>query len=206
MAENPLPSQSSINENTFYVLQCLVFHFLNYKISVFICLLQINPLIAPGIKGINHLFHRRKVNLQRRTLSSLFQILFVSFHFLAKLSYSMDTEEPAEPFQNSLYPYFMQYGQGIPLTGVNLDYIPSNMIPLIHQYQMEMAAKKEEEKQPMPSYKEVREELSDKLGNLSRKEKRKLIKNKRNRMKRQQIQVKEETVHENVYVIDNHKW
>lgn len=37
---------------------------------------------------------------------------------------------------------------------------------------------------PSPSYREVREQLSGKLDQLSRKEKRKLIKNKRNRIRR----------------------
>ena len=56
---------------------------------------------------------------------------------------------------------------------------------------------KTDERLPMPSYKEVKEELSEKLENKSRKEKRKMIKNKRNRMKRKMIQ-NEETVVENV--------
>lgn len=105
----------------------------------------------------------------------------------------MDIQDPSGTLQYPIYPYLNAYSQAIPLSGVNQNYIPSDMIPLIEQYNNNTENSKTEEKQPMPSYKEVKEELLDKLDNKSRKEKRKMIKNKRNRMKRQMIQ-KEEVV------------
>ena len=106
----------------------------------------------------------------------------------------MDTPYPLNIQQNSTYPYLINYSQGIPPVGVNQNYIPSNMIPLIEQCRDVVEPDKVEERLQMPSYKEVKEELSEKLENKSRKEKRKMIKNKRNRMKRKMIQNEETTL------------
>lgn len=97
----------------------------------------------------------------------------------------MDQNSPSASNQDLIYPYPLCCSQGFPPDGVDHGYVPPNMIPLIEQYRLTTKSEQSVPSQPMPSYKEVKEELSDALCNKSRKEKRKMIKNKRNRMKRQ---------------------
>lgn len=100
----------------------------------------------------------------------------------------MDQKSSPGSNQDLTYPYPLYYSQGFPPEGVDHGYIPPHMIPLIEQYRLTVKNDQTVPSQPMPSYKEVKEELSEALCNKSRKEKRKMIKNKRNRMKRQKQQ------------------
>ena len=103
----------------------------------------------------------------------------------------MNPQLPHDASQNLIYPFPFPYNQGVPPTGGNQDYIPFTLFPLTDQNSFMSDPQSKDEKPAMPSYKEVKEELSGKLENKSRKEKRKLIKNKRNRMKRQMAQTRD---------------
>ena len=105
----------------------------------------------------------------------LFKIIFMSSPYLVNGIY---------PSQISYYPlptsYYADNGMAIPGNGA-----------LTYQVQPNYSA---HPTTIAPSYKEVKEGLGSKLDNLSRKEKRKLIKNKRKRMKRQLLSTIEPTV------------
>ena len=116
----------------------------------------------------------------------------------------MNPSETANYSQPITYPYPIYYSQGFPLQGGNPGYISSAVIPLMSQDENSIVNCNNSSSSVKPTYKDVREELSTKLDNKSRREKRKLIKNKRKRMKRQFAQHQEENEITEVYFIKQH--
>ena len=83
---------------------------------------------------------------------------------------------------SGIYPSFMSYYQPFTPQSVFAGLAFPGIVPLTYQAN---AARPCDSAVPVPSFKEVKEELGSTLDHLGRKEKRKLIKNKRNRKKRQ---------------------
>ena len=83
---------------------------------------------------------------------------------------------------SGIYPSFMSYYQPFTPQSVFAGLAFPGIVPLTYQAN---AAHPCNSAVPVPSFKEVKEELGSTLDHLGRKEKRKLIKNKRNRKKRQ---------------------
>lgn len=81
-----------------------------------------------------------------------------------------------------IYPSYMSYFQPFTPQSVFAGLAFPGIVPLTYQAS---ATHSYNSAIPVPSFKEVKEELGSKLDHLGRKEKRKLIKNKRNRKKRQ---------------------
>ena len=83
---------------------------------------------------------------------------------------------------SGIYPPYMSYFQPFAPQSVIAGLAFPGFVPLTYQ---PSAAQPSSPALPVPSFKEVKEELGSTLDHLGRKEKRKLIKNKRNRKKRQ---------------------
>lgn len=113
----------------------------------------------------------------------------------------MNPSETANYSQPVTYPYPIYYSQGFPPCRGNPGDISSDVIPLMKQDENNIVNCNNSSCSVKPTYKDVREELSTKLDNKSRKEKRKLIKNKRKRMKRQFAQQQEDNEIIEVYFI-----
>ena len=83
---------------------------------------------------------------------------------------------------SGIYPSFMSYYQPFTPQSVFAGLAFPGIVPLTYQANTTCPC---DSAVPVPSFKEVKEELGSTLDHLGRKEKRKLIKNKRNRKKRQ---------------------
>ena len=100
---------------------------------------------------------------------------------LAQSLAPMDPDESASAQTNATYPTAMNCT--VPIASFS-GYAVSSNVPLTQRLYYVPVSQFQAEKPPLPSYRDIREELGNKLDHLSRKQKRKMIKNKRNKMRR----------------------